>query len=41
VVRQDEELSKLCQNVVIAEGGVVPFIQQALLPIKTSKKTTA
>lgn len=36
-VRQDEELSKLLDGVIIAQGGVVPNIHAALLP-KSSKK---
>lgn len=37
-VRQDEELNKLLGGVIIAEGGVVPSIQPALLPKKTRNK---
>ncbi|KAF8438152.1 histone-fold-containing protein [Boletus edulis BED1] len=36
-IRNDEELSKLLGNVIISEGGVVPFINPALLPAKTKK----
>lgn len=35
-VRQDEELKKLFSNAIIFEGGVVPFIHSALLPLRTS-----
>lgn len=38
-VRNDEELNKLFGNVTIAQGGVLPNIQSAL--VKSSKKTTA
>ncbi|EFJ29068.1 hypothetical protein SELMODRAFT_170948 [Selaginella moellendorffii] len=37
-VRNDEELSKLLGNVVIASGGVLPNINQSLLPKKSSLK---
>jgi len=36
-IRNDEELNKLLGNVVISQGGVVPFIQPELLPSKSSK----
>ncbi|KAH7315802.1 hypothetical protein KP509_21G066400 [Ceratopteris richardii] len=36
-VRNDEELSKLLGNVVIANGGVLPNIHATLLPKKASK----
>ncbi|EPQ52384.1 histone-fold-containing protein [Gloeophyllum trabeum ATCC 11539] len=36
-IRNDEELHKLLGNVVISQGGVVPFIQPELLPNKTQK----
>lgn len=36
-IRQDEELSRLLNNVTIAEGGVVPHIQKELLPKKTPR----
>ncbi|XP_042316949.1 histone H2A, sperm-like [Sceloporus undulatus] len=34
-VRHDEELNKLFEGVIIAEGGVLPNIQAQLLPKKT------
>jgi histone H2A len=37
-VRNDEELSKLLGTVTIAAGGVMPNIQQALLPKKAGNK---
>jgi len=36
-IRNDEELSKLLGDVVISQGGVVPFINPELLPTKTGK----
>jgi len=36
-IRNDEELNKLLGDVIISQGGVVPKIEQALLPSKTSK----
>ncbi|KAF9225893.1 histone-fold-containing protein [Gyrodon lividus] len=36
-IRNDEELSKLLGDVIISEGGVVPYINPALLPAKTKK----
>ncbi|KIP06451.1 hypothetical protein PHLGIDRAFT_90826 [Phlebiopsis gigantea 11061_1 CR5-6] len=36
-IRNDEELNKLLGDVVISQGGVVPHIDPALLPSKTSK----
>lgn len=36
-VRNDEELSKLLGNVVIANGGVLPNIHATLLPKKSAK----
>ncbi|KAG9313470.1 histone-fold-containing protein [Chiua virens] len=36
-IRNDEELSKLLADVVISEGGVVPYINPALLPAKSKK----
>ncbi|KAF4564579.1 histone H2A [Pleurotus pulmonarius] len=36
-IRNDEELSKLLGDVVISQGGVVPFINPELLPGKTAK----
>ncbi len=37
-VRHDEELNKLFGGVTIAQGGVLPNIQSALLPKATTKK---
>ncbi|EIW54932.1 histone-fold-containing protein [Trametes versicolor FP-101664 SS1] len=37
-IRNDEELNKLLGDVVISQGGVVPFINPELLPSKTSQK---
>ncbi|KAH0835915.1 histone H2A [Lanmaoa asiatica] len=34
-IRNDEELNKLLGDVVISQGGVVPFINPELLPSKT------
>lgn len=36
-IRNDEELNKLLGDVVISQGGVVPFINPELLPNKTQK----
>ncbi|KAF4564617.1 histone H2A [Pleurotus pulmonarius] len=36
-IRNDEELNKLLGDVVISQGGVVPFINPELLPSKTAK----
>lgn len=36
-IRNDEELNKLLGHVVISQGGVIPFIQPELLPLKTQK----
>jgi len=36
-IRNDEELNKLMSGVTIAQGGVLPNIQQVLLPKKTNK----
>ncbi|KAL0959735.1 hypothetical protein HGRIS_011426 [Hohenbuehelia grisea] len=36
-IRNDEELSKLLGDVVISQGGVVPFINPELLPNKSGK----
>ncbi|OBZ67625.1 Histone H2A [Grifola frondosa] len=36
-IRNDEELNKLLGDVVISQGGVVPFINPELLPSKTQK----
>ena len=37
-IRNDEELNKLMANTVIASGGVLPYIHQALLPSGGGKK---
>lgn len=37
-VRNDEELSRLLNNVTISQGGVLPNIHAVLLPKKTVKK---
>ncbi|KAG8926789.1 histone H2A [Tulasnella sp. 419] len=34
-IKNDEELNKLLGDVIISQGGVVPFIQPQLLPSKT------
>ncbi len=39
-IRNDEELNRLMANTTIADGGVLPNINQALLPSKTSGKGT-
>ena len=36
-IRNDEELNRLMANTTIAEGGVLPSINQALLPSKGEK----
>lgn len=36
-IRQDDELNKLLEHVIISDGGVLPNIQSILLPKKTSK----
>jgi histone H2A len=36
-IRNDEELNRLMANTTIADGGVLPNINQALLPIKSGK----
>ncbi|EIM88987.1 histone-fold-containing protein [Stereum hirsutum FP-91666 SS1] len=36
-IRNDEELNRLLGDVVISQGGVVPFINPELLPNKTAK----
>lgn len=36
-IRNDEELSKLLGNVVIAQGGVLPNIHSVLLPKNKGK----
>jgi histone H2A len=38
-IRNDEELSKLLGDVIISEGGVVPYINPALLPAKSKKQS--
>ncbi|KAJ6643471.1 putative histone H2A.1 [Pseudolycoriella hygida] len=38
-IQADEELSKLCQNVTIMEGGVVPLIHQVLQSKKTNSSS--
>ncbi|EIN08443.1 histone-fold-containing protein [Punctularia strigosozonata HHB-11173 SS5] len=40
-IRNDEELNKLLGDVVISQGGVVPFIRPELLPTATGKKGKA
>ncbi|XP_046542383.1 histone H2A-like [Haliotis rubra] len=40
-IRNDDELNKLLSGVTISEGGVLPNIQQALLPKKSSKASAA
>jgi histone H2A len=37
-IRNDEELNKLLGSVTIAQGGVLPNINQSLLPKKTASK---
>jgi len=37
-IRNDEELHKLLGNVIISQGGVVPFINPELLPNKSKSK---
>ena len=37
-MRGDDELSKLCSDVVITTSGVVPNIHSVLVPIKKTKK---
>lgn len=37
-VRNDAELDELLKSVTIAEGGVVPYIHQVLLPKNTKAK---
>ncbi|KAF9466061.1 histone H2A [Collybia nuda] len=36
-IRNDEELNKLLGNVIISQGGVVPYIAPELLPLKSGK----
>jgi len=38
-IHNDEELSKLCENVTIASGGVMPNLHQALLQSKNSSQS--
>ena len=38
-VKGDEELNGLCGNAVFPHSGVVPNIQQALMPVKKTKKS--
>jgi len=38
-IHNDEELHKLCENVTIASGGVVPHLHQALLKSKNSSQS--
>ena len=38
-IRNDEELNSLLANVTLAQGGVLPNIQAALLPKKTAQKS--
>ena len=40
-VRNDEELAKLLKNVTIASGGVLPNINNALVPKKSKKGAAA
>ncbi|NP_001079906.1 H2A clustered histone 17 L homeolog [Xenopus laevis] len=40
-VRNDDELAKLFEGVTIADGGVLPNIQSALLPKKTVKGSSS
>ncbi|XP_058118671.1 histone H2A-beta, sperm-like [Anopheles coustani] len=39
-IRNDEELSKLLQDITIAQGGVLPNIHNVLLPRKTGQKSS-
>lgn len=39
-IRNDEELNDLLKGVTIAEGGVLPNIQSALLPKKSMKSSS-
>lgn len=39
-IRTDNELNRLLENVTIAGGGVIPFIHQALLPKRNTKRDT-
>jgi len=38
-IRNDEELNKLCENVTIASGGVMPNLHQVLLQSKNSSQS--
>lgn len=38
-IRNDEELNSLLSHVTLAQGGVLPNIQAALLPKKTQQKS--
>lgn len=40
-VRNDLELDKLWKDVTVAEGGVVPFIHEALLPKRGTKRSAS
>ncbi|KAF6262800.1 histone-fold-containing protein, partial [Scenedesmus sp. NREL 46B-D3] len=37
-IRGDAELSRLLRGAVISQGGVLPHIEPALLPVKTRKQ---
>jgi len=37
-IKNDDELSILCQNVTISQGGVMPHIHETLLPAKKKKE---
>ncbi|CAK1603743.1 unnamed protein product [Parnassius mnemosyne] len=39
-VKNDDELSKMLEGVTISQGGVIPRIQQELLPKKTAKQAS-
>ncbi|TNY23496.1 histone-fold-containing protein [Rhodotorula diobovata] len=36
-IRNDEELNRLCADVTISDGGVLPYIHSQLLPAKKGK----
>ncbi|XP_022816074.1 histone H2A, sperm-like [Spodoptera litura] len=38
-VRNDDELNKMLEGVTISQGGVIPHIEQKLLPKKTNMKS--
>jgi hypothetical protein len=40
-VNHDSRLHKLLDSVIISQGGVVPFIQPELLPVKSKSKKDA